>query len=151
MPRDPGANRRPSRRPFPIQGWTASPGRDDRGRAGTDFLAEIGRRMVDPGRVVLAGQPGHALMAVGRGAVSTEGRQAFAAILETTPRRQFATFAAGCLRALLRLPDIREGLDLVAEVRRRAKLIHSVISRSAPKAADRARGCHLPHAGRGSR
>jgi NADPH-dependent 2,4-dienoyl-CoA reductase/sulfur reductase-like enzyme len=51
----------------------------------------------------------------------------FAAILETTPRSNLAP-SLRLLPSFLRSSYFWEGLDLVAEVRRRAKLIHSVIA-----------------------
>ena len=107
-------------RPFPIQGWTL-PGVMTAGAAQI-LLKSAG--MVGSGSVVLAGT-GPLLWLLAAQYLRAGGT--FAAILETTPRSNLAP-SLRLLPSFLRSSYFWEGLDLVAEVRRRAKLIHSVIA-----------------------
>jgi len=107
-------------RPFPIQGWTL-PGVMT---AGAAQILLKSAAMVGSGRVVLAGT-GPLLWLIAAQYLRAGG--AFAAILETTPWRNLGR-ALPFLPGFLRSTYLREGLDLIAEVRRRAPLVRSVIA-----------------------
>jgi NADPH-dependent 2,4-dienoyl-CoA reductase/sulfur reductase-like enzyme len=107
-------------RPFPIQGWTL-PGVMTAGAAQI-LLKSAG--MVGSGRVVLAGT-GPLLWLIAAQYLRAGGT--FAAVLETTPRGNLGR-ALPFLPGFLRSSYLREGLELVAEVRARANLVRSVIA-----------------------
>ena len=107
-------------RPFPIQGWTL-PGVMT---AGAAQILLKSAALVGSGRVVLAGT-GPLLWLIAAQYLRAGGT--LAAILETTPRANF-TRALPSLPGFLRSSYLREGLELMAEVRRRANVVRSVIA-----------------------
>ena len=107
-------------RPFPIQGWTL-PGVMT---AGAAQILLKSAAMVSSGRVVLAGT-GPLLWLLAAQYLRAGG--AFTAILEITPRGNLGR-ALRFLPSFLTSSYLREGLELVAEVRRRANLVRSVIA-----------------------
>ena len=107
-------------RPFPIQGWTL-PGVMT---AGAAQILLKSAAMVGNGRVVLAGT-GPLLWLIAAQYLRAGGT--FAAILETTLRGNIAR-SLPFLPAFLRSSYLREGFELVSEVRRSANLVRSVIA-----------------------
>jgi NADPH-dependent 2,4-dienoyl-CoA reductase/sulfur reductase-like enzyme len=107
-------------RPFPIQGWTL-PGVMTAGAAQI-LLKSAG--MLGSGRVVLAGT-GPLLWLVAAQYLRAGGT--FAAVLDTTARGNFSR-ALRFSPSFLASGYLREGLKLVAEVRRQASLVRSVIA-----------------------
>ena len=107
-------------RPFPIQGWTL-PGVMT---AGAAQILLKSAAVVGSGRVVLAGT-GPLLWLIAAQYLRAGGT--LAAILETTPRANL-TRALPFLPSFLASTYLREGLELVAEVRRRAHVVRSVIA-----------------------
>jgi len=107
-------------RPFPIQGWTL-PGVMT---AGAAQILLKSAAMVGAGRVVLAGTgPLFWLIA----AQHLRAGGTFAAVLETTPRGNLGR-ALPFLPGFLCSSYVREGLELMSEVRRRTNLVRSVIA-----------------------
>jgi NADPH-dependent 2,4-dienoyl-CoA reductase/sulfur reductase-like enzyme len=107
-------------RPFPIQGWTL-PGVMT---AGAAQILLKSAAMVGTGRVVLAGT-GPLFWLIAAQTIRAGGT--FAAILETTPRGNLGR-SLPFLPGFLRSSYLREGFELMAEVRRRANLVRSVIA-----------------------
>ena len=107
-------------RPFPIQGWTL-PGVMT---AGAAQILLKSAALVGTGPVVLAGS-GPLLWLLAAQYLRAGGT--FTAILETTPQGNLGR-ALRLLPSFLASSYFREGLDLVAEVRRQAKLVRSVIA-----------------------
>ena len=107
-------------RPFPIQGWTL-PGVMT---AGAAQILLKSAAMVGAGRVVLAGT-GPLLWLIAAQYLRAGGT--FAAILETTPRGNLGR-ALPFLPGFLRSSYLREGFELMAEVRRRTSVVRSVIA-----------------------
>lgn len=107
-------------RPFPIPGWTL-PGVMT---AGAAQILLKSAAMVGAGRVVLAGT-GPLLWLIAAQYLRAGGT--FAAILETTPRGNLGR-ALPFLPGFLRSTYLREGFELMAEVRRRASVVRSVIA-----------------------
>jgi NADPH-dependent 2,4-dienoyl-CoA reductase/sulfur reductase-like enzyme len=107
-------------RPFPIQGWTL-PGVMTTGAA--QILLKSAA-MVGSGRVLLAGT-GPLLWLLAAQYLRAGGT--FATILETMPRGNLSR-ALPYLPGFLRSSYLREGFELIAEVRRRANLVRSVIA-----------------------
>src|SRR5438876_3830196 len=107
-------------RPFPIQGWTL-PGVVT---AGAAQILLKSAAIVGSGRVVLAGT-GPLLWLLAAQYLRAGG--AFTAILETMPRGNLVR-ALPFLPRFLRSRYLREGFELVAEVRRRANLVRSAIA-----------------------
>ena len=107
-------------RPFPIPGWTL-PGVMT---AGAAQILLKSAAMVGAGRVVLAGT-GPLLWLIAAQYLRAGGT--FAAILETTPRGNLGR-ALPFLPGFLRSTHLREGFELMAEVRRRASVVRSVIA-----------------------
>jgi octopine oxidase subunit A len=107
-------------RPFPIQGWTL-PGVMT---AGAAQILLKSAAMVGSGRVVLAGN-GPLLWLIAAQYLRAGG--ALATVLETTPRGNLGR-ALPFLAGFLRSSYLREGFELLTEVRRRANLVRSVIA-----------------------
>jgi thioredoxin reductase len=107
-------------RPFPIQGWTL-PGVMT---AGAAQILLKSAALVGSGRVVLAGT-GPLLWLLAAQYLRAGGT--LTTILETTPRGNLGR-ALPFLSGFLRSSYLREGFELVAEVRRRANLVRSVIA-----------------------
>ncbi len=107
-------------RPFPVQGWTL-PGVMT---AGAAQILLKSAAVVGAGRVVLAGT-GPLLWLIAAQYLRAGG--ALATILETTPRGNLGR-ALPFLPGFLRSGYLREGFELIAEVRRRATLVRSVIA-----------------------
>ncbi|HLY53845.1 MAG TPA: FAD-dependent oxidoreductase, partial [Steroidobacteraceae bacterium] len=107
-------------RPFPIQGWTL-PGVMT---AGAAQILLKSAAMVGAGRVVLAGT-GPLLWLIAAQYLRAGG--ALTTILETTPRANLGR-ALPFLPGFLRSSYLREGFELVTEVRRRTNLVRSVIA-----------------------
>jgi thioredoxin reductase/bacterioferritin-associated ferredoxin len=107
-------------RPFPIQGWTL-PGVMT---AGAAQILLKSAALVGSGRVVLAGT-GPLLWLLAAQYLRAGGT--LTTILETTLRGNLGR-ALPFLSGFLRSSYLREGFELVAEVRRRANLIRSVIA-----------------------
>jgi NADPH-dependent 2,4-dienoyl-CoA reductase/sulfur reductase-like enzyme len=107
-------------RPFPIQGWTL-PGVMT---AGAAQILLKSAALVGSGRVVLAGN-GPLLWLIAAQYLRAGGM--LATILETTPRGNLGR-ALPFLPGFLRSSYLREGFELVSEVRRRTNLVRSVIA-----------------------
>jgi NADPH-dependent 2,4-dienoyl-CoA reductase/sulfur reductase-like enzyme len=107
-------------RPFPIQGWTL-PGVMT---AGAAQILLKSAAIVGTGRVVLAGT-GPLLWLIAAQYLRAGGT--LAAILETTLRGNIGR-SLPFLPGFLRSSYLREGFELVSEVRRRANLVRSVIA-----------------------
>jgi NADPH-dependent 2,4-dienoyl-CoA reductase/sulfur reductase-like enzyme len=107
-------------RPFPIQGWTL-PGVMT---AGAAQILLKSAAMVGSGRVLLAGT-GPLLWLLAAQYLRAGGM--LTAILETVPRGNVGR-SLPFLPGFLRSSYFREGFELVAEVRRRAHLVRSVIA-----------------------